>query len=153
MIVTLALAMAVEASAENVKVWGVPGVRPILEGATVAPAGRPLSCTLIDEENPLDPEAESVAEAVPPASMGTLVGLTVRLKSGLGVGVGAGGGVELPPPPQDTRRIENETTTGNNRRAGAQARHRFGLFFPPGRRPILHVPDRRPIIHLHSVSQ
>ncbi len=135
-IVRLELAIAVEALAENVNDWGVPGVTVISEGATVTPAGRPLSCTLMDEVKPLIAVAERVADAVFPASMVTLVGLTDKLKSGLGVGDGVG--LPPPPPPHDDLRTEKQTTRGKDHPVAVQAPLLIGLFFNLSRSRMFH---------------
>jgi hypothetical protein len=57
--VKVALATDADALAESVTCCGVPGLREIADGETVTPAGNPLTFTVIEDENLLEPLAES----------------------------------------------------------------------------------------------
>lgn len=82
---TEAVPVVAFAAAEKLICCGVPGVRLSVAGDAVTPVGSPLIVTWTVPVNPLRAVAESVtACAEPPALSDTVVGLTVRLKSGGG---------------------------------------------------------------------
>ena len=94
---TLTFAFGAVAAAVKVTCCGVPTVSVMLVGETVTPAGTPVICTLIDDEKPLTPVADKLTDPELPAFTDKLIGLSPRLKSGVG---GGGELCEPPPPPQ-----------------------------------------------------
>lgn len=80
---TVELPAAAEAAAAKLTVSGVPGVRVIVAGDIVTPAGSPLTVTWIVPVNPSSAVAVSVTFCeLPPAVRLRLVTFTVKEKSG-----------------------------------------------------------------------
>ena len=80
--------------------------------------GKPVICTLIDEEKPFTPTADRETDVEPPATTEEPLGFTASVKSGAAGAVGACG-LLVPPPAQP-----QQTANPNARRPRHQAAFR-----------------------------